>query len=272
MEQIYKEPGRKIRLYENGQAKKASYLFRGWEETLIWSCLQGVMGHIYADSLEEPASAMALLGDFCFLAGKPEESFLAWEAEYSGRDFMILVPRDKLWADSIEAYYGGKAKKVVRYAMKKEPNVFDKEKLMAALVLPEGYTLEPIEEALFWRCKEIPWCRDWVFQYQDYAMYQKYGLGVAILKNGEPVSGASSYSGYLGGIEIEIDTREDYRRKGLAYICGAKLILECLARGWYPSWDAQNPWSAALAVKLGYHPDYEYTAYEVKREEKIFRL
>ena len=65
------------------------------------------------------------------------------------------------------------------------------------------------------------------------------------------------------GIEIEIDTREDHRRKGLAYACGAKLILECLKRGLYPSWDAQNKWSVALAEKLGYHFDHEYTAYEI---------
>ena len=98
--------------------------------------------------------------------------------------------------------------------------------------------------------------------YGDYAQYRERGLGAVILKDGEPVSGASSYSGYLGGIEIEIDTRTDYRRRGLAYICGAKLILDCLERGWYPSWDAQNLWSVALAEKLGYHFDHEYVVYE----------
>ena len=77
------------------------------------------------------------------------------------------------------------------------------------------------------------------------------------------VSGASSYSGYCGGIEIEVDTREDYRRRGLAFICGAKLILDCLEREWYPSWDAQNPWSAALAKKLGYRFSHTYAAYEI---------
>lgn len=100
-------------------------------------------------------------------------------------------------------------------------------------------------------------------QYEDYDTYRKYGLGVVILKDGEPVSGASSYSGYRGGIEIEIDTKEEHRRKGLAHICGARLILECLDRGLYPSWDAQNPKSAALAEKLGYHQDRAYTAYEI---------
>ena len=83
------------------------------------------------------------------------------------------------------------------------------------------------------------------------------------MKDGELVSGASSYSRYEGGIEIEIDTNEKYRRKGLAYICGAKLILECLKRNLYPSWDAQNKWSLALAEKLGYHYSHTYNAYEI---------
>ena len=60
-----------------------------------------------------------------------------------------------------------------------------------------------------------------------------------------------------------MDTHRDYRRRGLAAACSAKLILECRRRGWYPSWDAQNLWSVALAEKLGYHLDHEYTAYEV---------
>lgn len=77
------------------------------------------------------------------------------------------------------------------------------------------------------------------------------------------VSGASSYTVYRGGIEIEIDTRIDYRRQGLALACGAKLIMECLKRGLYPSWDAQNPGSVALSQKLGYHFDREYPVYEI---------
>ena len=31
--------------------EQAALLFAGWEETLLWSCLQGVMGKVYALSL-----------------------------------------------------------------------------------------------------------------------------------------------------------------------------------------------------------------------------
>ena len=94
------------------------------------------------------------------------------------------------------------------------------------------------------------------------------GFGVSIqrlwnIQKARARCGASSYSTYDKGIEIEIDTREDHRRKGLAYACGAKLILECQKRDLYPSWDAQNKSSVALAEKLGYHFSHEYVAYEV---------
>ena len=56
-------------VFELKETKKAAPLFEGWQETMIWSCLQKVMGSIYVDSPENPASAMALLGDFCFFAG-----------------------------------------------------------------------------------------------------------------------------------------------------------------------------------------------------------
>lgn len=251
-------------IHEVTEKDKVRKLFDGWQETLIWSCLQNIMGHIYVKEIEQPVSAVAVLGDFCFLAGEPDKELILSMPEWCKQDFIIMVPQNEAWEEMIEDCLKTKAKKVTRYAIRKEPDIFDKVALQQAVdTLPEGFTLQMMDEELFWRCKKIPWCRDWVSQYPDYKMYSEHGLGAIILKEGEPVSGASSYSGYLGGIEIEIDTKEEYRRKGLAYICGAKLILACLEKGWYPSWDAQNKWSVALAEKLGYHFDHEYTAYEV---------
>ncbi|MCI8616193.1 MAG: GNAT family N-acetyltransferase [Lachnospiraceae bacterium] len=275
-------------IFEINQTEKAASLFEGWQESVIWSCLQNVMGNLYADEKESPSSAMIFLGDFGFPAGKPNKEIIMdgpamyWRNGRTARggegredgeaDRMegIIVPQNEAWADLIEESYGKRAKKVIRYAIKKEPGIFDKDKLQAVVDgIPEGYVLKMIDEELFHYCGRTKWCRDWVSNYRDYPMYQKYGLGAVILKEGEPVSGASSYSGFRGGIEVEIDTREDYRRKGLAHVCGAKLILECLVRDWYPSWDAQNKWSAALAEKLGYHFSHEYTAYEIYTQELL---
>lgn len=242
--------------------KDVTNMFDNFNETIIWSCLQGVMGEIHTDKTAD--AAMAILGDFAFFAGKPSEELIMFKPESCRQDFIIMVPENDEWAKLIEKSYGDKAKKVSRYAIKKEKDVFDVVKLkQACSKLPNGYEMHLLGEAEYRLCQKNSWAKDLVSQFGDYAAYRKLGLGVVVLKDKELVAGASSYSRYNEGIEIEIDTRIDHRRKGLAYACGAKLILECLEKGLYPSWDAQNIWSVSLAEKLGYHFSHEYTAYEI---------
>lgn len=243
---------------------KVEALFGDWQESLIWSCLQTIMGSIYADNQEKPSSAMAILGDFCFFAGMPNEEIIGYKPKECNKNFIIMVPQSDEWAEYIVKVYGDKAKKVTRYAIKKEQDVFDLDKLQKVIQsLSEEYSLRMIDEEIYHLCRASDWSVDLVSQYKDYERYKQLGIGAAILKDGILVAGASSYSRYQDGIEIEIDTKEEFRRKGLAYVCGAKLIVECLKRNLYPSWDAHNKWSVALAEKLGYHFDQEYTAYEI---------
>lgn len=283
---------------ENNTVDAVEQLFENWPETLIYSCLQKIMGKIYVDNAISPASAAAIIGDFCFLAGIPDRRLIVYSvktddseivslevdnlntdrtkickrnlvSEYGSQNFVIMVPQHQGWSQLIEAAYGEYARRITRYAIKKEPDVFDRGKLEKAVAaLPDEYTLQFIDEPLFYLCCNQEWSKDFVSNYRDYRTYREWGIGVVALKDGIPVSGASSYASYRGGIEIEIDTREDHRRRGLAYACGARLILECLDRGLYPSWDAHNLASVALAEKLGYHFDCEYPAYEIYGCEK----
>ncbi len=252
-------------IYEVTHNKNISDLFGKWEETLIWSCLQGIMGKLYADDFDYPTAVMAILGDFTFFAGKSNIELLAYKPDWCKQDFMIMVPQNEDWQNAIIRFYGNKAKIVSRYAIKKEPDIFDRKKLEKVISsLPKEYKLCMINEPLYQMCKSQAWSTDLVSQFPNYEMYRKLGLGAVICRNNTIVSGASSYSRYQEGIEIEIDTKEGYRRKGLAYICGAKLILECLNRNLYPSWDAQNKFSVSLAEKLGYHYSHTYTAIEIR--------
>ena len=52
-------------------------LFAGWEETLIWSVLEGHMGFAIADDEQNPTSAQVAVGDICFFAGRPDEGIAA---------------------------------------------------------------------------------------------------------------------------------------------------------------------------------------------------
>ncbi len=251
-------------VYEITNTNNVSALFGNWEETLIWSCLQGIMGKVYADDLNTPTAAMAIIGDFTFFAGKPNIELVSYKPDWCKQNFMIMIPQNEFWKNTIIDFYGKKAKVISRYATKKEPHIFDKKKLEKAVVsLPEQYTLSMIDEKFYQMCQAEEWSADLVSQFPDYENYRKLGIGTVICKNNIIISGASSYSRYKEGIEIEIDTRKEYRRRGFAYVCGAKLILECLKRNLYPSWDAHNKGSAALAQKLGYHYSHAYTAVEI---------
>lgn len=253
-------------IYELQDPDKASSLFSGWQDSVVWSALQGVMGKIYVDSLENPSSGAVMLGDFCFLSGIPMEEVAKFIPADCQQEERILVPQNEEWADLIQSCYKEKAKRATRYAIKKEPGIFDLEKLQdIAESLPREYEMKLMDKELFEICRRTEWSKDLAVNYESYDLYQKFGLGVVILKDGEIVAGISSYSGYHGGIEIEVVTREDYRRKGLACIGGARMLLECEKRGLYPNWDAANKMSVGLAEKLGYHFSHEYYVYKVHK-------
>lgn len=106
-------------IYEITDASRVSPLFGKWEETIIWSCLQGVMGKIYADDPSAPAAAMAMLGDFAFFAGKPNIELISYRPNSPSKNCarksphcgmpdscIIMVPQNESWKNMITDFYG----------------------------------------------------------------------------------------------------------------------------------------------------------------------
>ena len=241
-------------VYELTDTSKVKHLFEGWKETLIYSCLQKVMGKIFVTDPDSPVSAMAYAGCFAFYTGVPDKELVRHKPD----GFVIMTPQNEKWAECIEDCFPD-AKKITRYAIKKDTR-FDKDVLRKLTDrLPQGYELKDIDEDVYDLCLTDPVTRDFVSSFESKEKY---------LDIGRIVAGASSYTRYKEGIEIEVDTVEEERRKGLATAVSAALILRCLDEGLYPSWDAQNMNSVHLAEKLGYEFDHEYTAYEVSGEER----
>lgn len=250
-------------IYEINDTSKVKSLFDGWEETLIYSCLQKVMGKIFVTDLENPKSAFAFVGCFGFLAGEPDRELVINKPE----GFVIMVPQNEQWATLIEECFPD-AKRVTRYAIKKDTK-FDVDQLQKEIdKLPDGYELKKIDSAIYDKCMEDPVTVDFVSAFGSKEKYLQIGRGMVITKNGEIVAGASSYTRYNEGIEIEVDTVKSERRKHLATVVCAALILNCLNEGLYPSWDAQNMNSVHLAEKFGYEFDHEYVAYEVASDRR----
>ena len=243
---------------------KVKDLFAGWQETLIYSCLQKIMGKIFVTDPDDPVSAFAYVGCFGFVAGQPNRELL----ENKPEGFAIITPQNEAWASLIEEVYPS-AKKVTRYAIKKDTKFYEASLQKSIDMLPNGYELKEIDSDLYDKCMGDPVTRDFVSSFASKEQYLELGRGIVILKDNKIVSGASSYTRYNEGIEIEVDTVESERRNHLATIACSALILRCLKENLYPSWDAQNMNSVRLAEKLGYEFDHEYIAYEVDRTRRV---
>lgn len=240
-------------------------LFAGWPETMAYSCLEGHMGRGFADDAHLPRSGQIVVGDFVMFAGEPDDR-LVQNVTSSGA---LLIPRHEGWERMIEAVYGNRVRRFYRFATKKDTR-FDKAALEEyANRVPHGYRVQLVDEEAYQALREEDWSRDLCGLFADYPAFAAHGIGVVAMHGGRPASGAGSYSYYSGGIEIEVDTHVDHRQKGLGQACCARLILSCLHRGLYPSWDAHDERSLRLAKRLGYELDHAYPAYEFVDESLL---
>ncbi len=247
-----------VRLSQD-QLSRVEPLFEGMHEATLFSGLQGCMGSVWADCEDVPHSAQVIVGDFCFLAGSPNRQL----TRHLTQNFLIFVPQNREWAQMIEQVQGIAAKRVTRFALQ-TPEMFERNRLNSLVQsMPDEYSIARMNKGIYEKLIRNDQLRDLCANFSDFENYAAHGLGFVALWNGEPVAGASSYSYYNQGIDIEVDTIPHHRRRGLAAACSAQLILECMHRGISPEWDAQNPGSVALAEKLGYHFLREYPVYEV---------
>lgn len=245
------------------QKKNVWPLVEGWPETIIWTGLQGHWGSVWADDAEKPRSARIVVGDFVFYAGEPNVDMVRSTEGFFKES--ILTPQNEAWAALVEEVWGTQTEKLTRYSIKKEMECFDRTRLEEmASRLPDGYEMRMFDSELAAQALQEAWSWHLCGQYDGVEDFLRRGIGVGITCNGKLAAGAASYSVYDTGIEIEIDTDPAHRGKGLATACGGKLILECLDRGLYPSWDAADLRSVHLAEKFGYHMDAAYPAWFLK--------
>lgn len=244
-------------VFELKDTKKAEALFDGLDDSLIQTCLNGLLGgKIYVTDAEAPRSAMAFVAEFAYFAGEPDCELASFKPE----GYVGMVPPDEKWAALIEEFWPD-ADRVTRYAIKKDAK-FDRAKLEGIVAsLPEGYEIRRIDGEIYDMLIEDDRFEDNVSHFESKEQYLELGRGFAVMKDEKPVSVASSYTVYSKGLDIQIDTAEAERRKGLATATGAALILSCLEDGLAPRWDAANTDSLHLAEKLGFEFSHEYLCY-----------
>lgn len=240
-------------------------------EVIVQGAVQGIVGRVWVPEMKNPSYCLVHQGDFAYLLGISPKGSKSMDLrlqilESCSHDF--ITPGDERWEIWLDDNFQGQYRVVSRYAMKKQENRFDKDILKKyAKRIPDGIQIKPIDKRLYNLILKEEWSRDFCSNFDTAEDFMKYAFGFVALDGHKIVSGCSAYSRSRGMLEIEVGTKEEYCRKGLALACGAQFILACLEKGIYPNWDAANLKSVGLAEKLGYVLDREYPVYQLSGEE-----
>jgi hypothetical protein len=228
---------------------------------VVAAIIEGGMGRVIADAREKPCVALASL-DFHFLAGDPlhANAPLLFKQLQPGN---VVVAPTPAWRQLVAANYPDALTVYHREAFLAEQ--YDINRLKGfCQALPIGFELRqvrPEEVAQF--ATDLD--RALIYNFRSHEEFITRGVGMGILHQGRFVSGASSAAIGGGKFEIEIQTRREFRRRGLARAVAAALILYGLEHGLEACWDAANEPSSALARQLGFHPTGKYEAYRLKQ-------
>ena len=140
------------------RTKGAAYLFDGWQETMIWSCLQEHMGSVETDGSLPPASARISVGDFSFFAGMPDENLI------QGANTPILGPRTrKLGTCNRKKCWGLRRSKRSATPSKRSRKRCCEILEKYAASLPAAYELRPIDQELYEQIMTKPWAKRSLF-------------------------------------------------------------------------------------------------------------
>lgn len=247
--------------------KKLIPMFKNIDSTIVLSYLQGHMGTGYVDNLENPKVAQVIVGIFVFYAGNPNTKE-AEELLYNLPEFTLVIVESDEWKERIESVHFDRLEKFPRYRFEKDPDHLDRRHIQYLLSsLPEAYEIKKVDYDIAHTPTFHNLSEDFVSQFDSIDDFLHRGIGYAILHEERVVSAATSFSIYDDGIEIEIATHPEYRRKGLATLTASALILDCINNGLYPSWDGANSESVELAKKLGYIFKESYDTYFIDNEK-----
>ncbi|MBN1955411.1 MAG: GNAT family N-acetyltransferase [Anaerolineae bacterium] len=221
--------------------------------------VEGQMGQAFVDQLLQPAAFRITVGPFWYFAGQADDpggrSLLQEFPSYS-----LLMPSPPEWIAAAHEVFQERLVPFTRYSFSPHQlaeahlaGLFDQSPYRDRVVALDservaGLTAQP--ESFF----EIA-------DFDSAADFLERGIGYAALE-GEQVIGVA-YSSLVcsRGIEVSIYVEERCRERGVGTALASRLVLDCKRQGMWPNWDAANPESCKLALKLGYRFVEAYEAY-----------
>lgn len=229
-----------------------SHFYNHPGNVFIECILDGEFGMVEVDELPLPNVAMIRYADLVFPGGNEKHPNAVAMIEGIPLDYGIF-PATPAWFKKTCEILGPKVISLERFSFTGEALDPSHLREIAAKV-PDGYRLAAIDAQIagMLTTEPLPLSRDHVFNFASVENFLRSGFGYCLLKEGEIVSAASTFAVSKSGIEIQVNTVDSERGRGLAAIVSAALILESMRRRLTAHWDAANQTSARLAQRLGY--------------------
>ncbi len=211
--------------------------------------IEGQMGLAFADDAGSPSAFKITTGPFAYFAGDPHAPAAA-DLLQSMPPGTLLMPSAPGWPEAAQELYGERLAEVERYQF--APARLSREHLEALCASSRHAGQVRRMHVAF---AEAVWGQDSfvdIAAFDSPADFVDRGIGYYLDRGGRMIAAAFSSLVCSRGIEISIYVLERYRRAGMATALAARLLLWCLDNGVEPHWDAANPASCRLALKLGY--------------------
>ncbi len=229
---------------------------------VIFPALSQNRGHIWVDSLDSPTVAKLQLNVLNFIVGD-NDSVSAKELLQTIEPMQpLFVPDD--WIDFVSGEWGDRLGTQKRTLM--SPDSLDIKYLRGIRDrLQKEYRLERVDLETAKKLDKGVHKHIAMF-FDGSADFAKNGIGFCVKHEGKVISIASTYTPFTNKFDVQVDTINDpaHRRKGLASIVCASLIIYALENNVVPHWDAATEASVQLALKLGYTDPYEWNLFYLK--------
>lgn len=211
---------------------------------LLEAAMHGAFGDIVEYSRGEVYNAL-----FTFLSGKVDKAFFEENKELFLKKYLVCMSYE--WEEFLCAQPNVDAV-LKRHAMKPKSEASPK----TINEIPEGYILSLFDEDAF---NSHPFGHG--ANYTDYEDFKTRGSGAVVRYKGEIVASASSFLTFERDIELDVSTKPEHQRRGLADACINLMLSDCAKRGITVHWDAQNESSLKLAVSHGFELDQDYAVW-----------
>jgi len=220
---------------------------------VIDCALEARLGSVRHDDPDAPRVARIDLGCYAIFSGDAGLPVAArWVAELEP-PIEIVLPPDQAWRDLVDGLLGDRCtdRPMRTFAL----HDLDGETLHpAAAAVPDGFRVAELDVELAGQFDDDLRPHAMTTFPSAEELVEK-GIGyAAVAPDGRVAAQTSSYAFSSKRVEVAIGTHPEFRRRGLARVVAARMLLGCIERGLRPEWSASNPVSKRLARSLGYRP------------------